>query len=39
MKDFGVYLVMTNPLVGYARCAEAAVKAGVRMAGNRRFVF
>ena len=31
MKDFGFYLVMTNPLVGYARCAEAAVKAGVRI--------
>jgi thiamine-phosphate pyrophosphorylase len=31
MKDFGFYLVMTNPVVGYARCAEAAVKAGVRI--------
>ena len=31
MTDFGFYLVMTNPLVGYARCAEAAVKAGVRI--------
>ena len=31
MIDFGFYLVMTNPLVGYARCAEAAVKAGVRI--------
>lgn len=31
MDDFGFYLVMTNPVVGYARCAEAAVRAGVRM--------
>ncbi len=31
MKDFGFYLVMTNPLVGYAKCAEAAVKAGVKV--------
>jgi thiamine-phosphate pyrophosphorylase len=31
MNDFGFYLVMTDPLVGYAKCAEAAVKAGVRM--------
>ena len=31
MTDFGFYLVMTNPVVGYARCAEAAVKAGVRI--------
>ena len=31
MTDFGFYLVMTNPLVGYARCAEAAVRAGVRI--------
>ena len=31
MKDFGFYLVMTDPVVGYARCAEAAVKAGVRI--------
>lgn len=31
MEDFGFYLVMTNPRVGYARCAEAAVKAGVKM--------
>lgn len=28
---FGLYLVMTNPVVGYARCAEAAVRAGVRI--------
>jgi len=27
---FGLYLVMTDPVVGYARCAEAAVAAGVR---------
>ena len=31
MKNFGLYLVMTDPLVGYAKCAEAAVKAGVRI--------
>ena len=31
MKDFGFYLVITNPVVGYARCAEAAVRAGVRI--------
>ncbi len=31
MKDFGFYLVMTNPVVGYEKCCEAAVRAGVRM--------
>ncbi|MBO5642494.1 MAG: thiamine phosphate synthase [Kiritimatiellae bacterium] len=31
MKDFGLYVVMTNPVVGYAKCAEAAVKAGVKI--------
>lgn len=31
MNDFGLYLVITNPVVGYAKCAEAAVKAGVKM--------
>ncbi len=31
MTDFGLYLVMTNPRVGYAKCAEAAVKAGVKI--------
>lgn len=31
MKKFGLYLVMTNPVVGYAKCAEAAVKAGVKI--------
>lgn len=31
MEDFGFYLVMTEPKVGYVACAEAAVKAGVRM--------
>ena len=31
MEDFGLYLVMTDPVVGYARCCEAAVKAGVRI--------
>ena len=35
MEDFGFYLVMTNPKVGYERCCEAAVKAGVRMAQLR----
>ncbi len=29
MTDFGFYLVMTNPRVGYAECAAAAVRAGV----------
>lgn len=28
---FGLYLVMTDPAAGYARCAEAAVEAGVRV--------
>ena len=31
MTDFGFYLVMTNPKVGYVECAKAAVKAGVRI--------
>jgi thiamine-phosphate pyrophosphorylase len=31
MKDFGFYLVMTDPVVGYAKCAEAAVKANVKI--------
>lgn len=31
MKDFGLYLVITNPKVGYEECARAAVKAGVRV--------
>ena len=31
MEDFGLYLVMTDPVAGYVRCAEAAVKAGVRI--------
>ena len=29
MTDFGFYLVMTQPVVGYAKCAEAAVRAEV----------
>lgn len=29
MHNFGFYLVMTNPIVGYASCAEAAVRAEV----------
>lgn len=31
MTDFGLYLVMTDPVVGYERCCEAAVEAGVRI--------
>ena len=31
MKDFGFYLVITNPVVGYARRAEAADKFGKRL--------
>ena len=31
MTDFGLYLVITDPVVGYAACAEAAVRAGVRI--------
>lgn len=31
MTDFGFYLVLTDPVAGYERCAEAAVRAGVRM--------
>ena len=31
MNDFGLYLVITNQVVGYAKCAEAAVRAGVRI--------
>ena len=31
MEDLGFYLVMTNPRVGYVKCAEAAVRAGVKM--------
>ncbi len=31
MTNFGFYLVITNPVVGYARCAEAAVRAGVKI--------
>ena len=31
MTDFGFYLVITNPVVGYAKCAEAAVRAGVKI--------
>ena len=31
MTDFGLYLVITNPVVGYAKCAEAAVRAGVKI--------
>lgn len=31
MNDFGLYLVMTDPVVGYDECCKAAVRAGVRM--------
>ncbi|MBR4652681.1 MAG: thiamine phosphate synthase [Kiritimatiellae bacterium] len=31
MDDFGLYLVVTDPVAGYARCAEAAVRAGVKI--------
>ena len=31
MENFGFYLVMTNPKVGYVACAEAAVRAGVKI--------
>lgn len=31
MEDFGFYLVMTDPKVGYERCCEAAVRAEVKM--------
>jgi thiamine-phosphate pyrophosphorylase len=31
MEDFGFYLVATNPVAGYAKCAEAAVRAGVKI--------
>ncbi|MBR1837193.1 MAG: thiamine phosphate synthase, partial [Kiritimatiellae bacterium] len=31
MQDFGFYLVMTNPVAGYAECAAAAVRAGVKV--------
>ncbi len=31
MEDFGFYLVMTDPKVGYEKCCEAAVKARVGM--------
>ncbi len=29
-ESFGLYLVLTDPVAGYANCAEAAVRAGVR---------
>ncbi|HEY5995539.1 MAG TPA: thiamine phosphate synthase [Candidatus Deferrimicrobiaceae bacterium] len=29
-EAFGLYLVMTDPVAGYERCAEAAVRCGVR---------
>ena len=30
IERFGLYLVMTNPVAGYERCAEAAVQARIR---------
>ena len=33
---FGLYLVMTDPVVGYEACAEAAVRCGVRYLQLRR---
>lgn len=30
MKNFGLYLVITDPATSYETCAEAAVRAGVR---------
>ena len=31
MKDiFGLYVILTNPLMGYGKCTEAAIKAGVK---------
>ena len=35
MTDFGFYLVITNPAVGYTKCAEAAVRAGVKISQLR----
>ena len=29
-EAYGLYVVMTDPLVGYERCVEAAVAEGVR---------
>jgi len=29
-ENFGLYMVMTDPVVGYAACAQAAVNCGVR---------
>ncbi len=29
-KNFGLYMVMTNPVVGYEACAQAAVNCGLR---------
>lgn len=31
LDDFGLYLVMTDPVAGYEACAAAAVRCGVRM--------
>ena len=30
VEPFGLYVILTNPIAGYERCAEAAVAAGVR---------
>ena len=31
MKYFGFYLIKTNPVVDYVKCAEAAVKASAKI--------
>jgi thiamine-phosphate pyrophosphorylase len=31
MKDFGLYLVISNPATSYEACADAAVRAGLKM--------
>ncbi len=31
MEDFGFYLVITDPVAGYSKCCEAAVKAGLKI--------
>ena len=36
MEDFGLYLVMTNPVVGYERCCEAGCEKLYEGKGERR---
>lgn len=31
MNDFGLYVILTDPVAGYHACCEAAVRAGVKM--------